>query len=422
MIGFRLRRTILLGIRSLLLHKLRSILTALGIIFGVSSVIAMLSIGEGAEYAAQEEIKRMGSENIILKSLKSSDDESGEQRELLVYGLTWKDFRQIRDTIPTSVTMVPMRFVPADARYKRASLKVQVVGTTPDYVDLGNVELRRGRFLSPNDAVAIRPVAVVGAHVARELFLAEDPLGAQFRVASHVFRIVGILEETGGATGTGGSQAEDRNTDVYVPLIALNKRFGDNIVRVVSGARSMERVELHQIIVAVDSDEHVGPTAKALRGLLAKSHPRHDYEIIVPLELLKQKERTKRIFNIVLGSIAAISLLVGGIGIMNIMLASITERTREIGIRRALGAKKRDIVMQFLVETVVLSTSGGVLGILLGVAVPYFVEMASGMKTIITVHSLILSFGISAGVGIIFGLYPANRAADMDPIEALRHE
>jgi len=181
-------------------------------------------------------------------------------------------------------------------------------------------------------------------------------------------------------------------------------------------------VELHQIIVSLLSDKDVPTTAAALRKLLARFHEKQDFEVLVPLELLEQKEKTKRIFNIVLGSIAAISLLVGGIGIMNIMLASIIERTREIGIRRALGAKKRDIQTQFLVETVVLSTSGGLFGIFLGIAIPFIVESASGMKTIVTAYSIVLSFGISAAVGVIFGIYPASRAAAMDPIEALRRE
>ncbi|MBN1443280.1 MAG: ABC transporter permease [Planctomycetes bacterium] len=428
MIAFRLRRIIVLGVRSLALHKLRSVLTALGIIFGVSSVISMLSIGEGANYEAQQEIKKLGSHNIILRSVKVSGKTGSdtEQTDVVAYGLTWKDYERIRETIHTATVLVPMRVVPEDSRFGRQSMEVRIVGTEPEYLKLGNVKLAsgRGRFIVPDDVTRIRPVAVLGAHVARSLFPTQDPLYQQLRLGEFYFKVVGVLDETGAATGTGGSQGEDRNRDVYVPLVTMNKRFGEMTVRVVSGTRSMEKVELHQIIVSLESDEErvVAPTAKSLRHTLARYHNEEDYEVMVPLELLQQKERTKRIFNIVLGSIAAISLLVGGIGIMNIMLASITERTREIGIRRALGAKRRDIVTQFLVETVVLSTLGGFFGIALGVAIPYVVEATSGMKTIVTLYSLVLSFGISAAVGVIFGLYPASRAAAMDPIEALRRE
>ena len=424
MIGYRLRRTIALGVRSLALHKLRSSLTVLGIVFGVSSVIAMLSIGEGANYEAQEEIKKLGSDNVILKSRKPSAEQSSgyENREALIYGLLWEDFRRIRETIPAVETLVPMRIVPSDGRYGKQVIDLQVVGTTPEYLPVANVRLARGRFLSESDLVTFNPVCVLGAAVARNLFPAVDPLGCHVKLGRYYFRVVGVLEPTGVATGIGGSEAQDRNKDVYVPLSSAEKRYGEYTVRISSGSRTMEKVELHQILLKVARDQDISAVAKSLRRLLDRFHDQQDFEVLVPLELLAQKERTKRIFNIVLGSIAAISLLVGGIGIMNIMLASILERTREIGIRRALGAKKRDIQTQFLVETVVLSTSGGLFGIFLGIAIPMVVESASGMKTVVTPQNIALSFSISAAVGVIFGLYPANRAAAMDPIEALRRE
>jgi putative ABC transport system permease protein len=424
---FRLYRTVQLGVRSLALHKLRSGLTVLGIIFGVSSVVAMLSIGEGANFEAQEEIKKLGSRNVIVRSAKPAEDQtSGMSRaEMLTYGITREDFRRLRDTLPTLRTLVPMRIHAADALYGRQTMGVQLVGTTPDYLEIANLRLARpadGRFVCTNDIATLRNVAVLGAYVAKNLFPAQDPIGTVVKVGPNYFEVVGILEETGAASGTGGAAAEDRNRNVYVPLTSVEKLYGDIFAREVSGSRIVEKVELTQLILAVGTEAEVAPTASAVRGLLGRSHPREDFEVVVPLELLLQREKTKRIFNVVLGSIAAISLLVGGIGIMNIMLASITERTREIGIRRALGAKRRDIALQFLVETVVLSTAGGLLGILLGVAVPHVVESTSGMKTIITPWSLAVSFTISAGVGVVFGLYPATRAASMDPIQALRHE
>ena len=424
MIRGSLLRTVSLGVRSLTLHKLRSALTVLGIIFGVSSVISMLSIGEGANFEAQEEIKKLGSQNVILKSKKPSEDVGSgyEQTEVTAYGLKRLDFERIEATLPTLKSLVPMRSIPVDGRYKQQKVDAQIVATTPEYFETTNLTLARGRFLTHNDLDMLRPICVLGSAAARSLYLAEDPLGTEVKLGVFYFRVVGVLEETGAATGTGGSESSDRNRDVYVPLTTALKRYGDLTVRITSGSQIREKVELHQIICSLTSDEAVPATAQALRGLLTRFHNKNDFEVLVPLELLEQKERTKRIFNIVLGSIAAISLLVGGIGIMNIMLASVLERTREIGVRRALGAKRRDIMLQFLVETVVLSTAGGILGVALGIAIPYVVEASSGMKTIVTPWSVLLSFGISAAVGVIFGLYPARRAAEMDPIEALRRE
>ncbi len=424
MVLYRFRRAISLGLRSLALHKLRSILTALGIIFGVSSVIAMLSIGEGASWAAQEEIKKLGSRNIIIKSMKPKEEEQAgvARSEVLEYGITWEDFTRLSKTIPGVRMALPLRIARVDGRRQTHRIDVQVIGTTMDLLEVANARLARGRFISPTDVSATSNACAIGAQVARSLFPAADPLGEEVRLGSNIYKVVGIMEETGAASGTGSLEVDDRNRDVYIPITTFDRRFGETLVRVVSGARHMERVEIHQVILAMESDESVPAAARAIRGLFERFHDRQDYDAVVPLELLIQKEETKRIFNIVLGSIAAISLVVGGIGIMNIMLATITERTREIGIRRALGAKRRDIVAQFLIETVVLSISGGLLGIVLGSAIPFVVEAMSSMKTIITPSSLILSFGISVAVGIVFGLYPARRAAMMDPIEALRRE
>ncbi len=424
MISIHFLRTVLLGIRSLALHKLRSALTVLGMIFGVASVIAMLSIGEGANFAAQEEIKKLGSQNIILKSIIPKEEgQAGVSRsEVVEYGLTYDDLHRLKGTVPAVRQIVPMRIVHTDGRYRQERLDVQAVGTVPELLEVSNTRVARGRFITSNDLDTKRAVCVLGSSVAQALFPVEDPLGNDVKIGTDYYKVIGITEPTGAATGTGGVEADDRNRDVYVPLTTLENYVGQIVVRIVSGSRHMEMVELHQIIVGLVSDQAVPLTAKALRSLLDRFHKKKDFDVLVPLELLQQKEQTKRIFNIVLGSIAAISLLVGGIGIMNIMLANITERTREIGIRRALGAKRRDIVSQFLVETVVLSTAGGLLGILLGVAIPFVVEATSGMKTIITPFSLILSFGISAAVGIIFGIYPATKASGLDPIEALRRE
>ncbi len=422
---YRVSRAVRLGSKSLLLHKLRSSLTVLGIVFGVSSVIAMLSIGEGAKWEQEQEIKRLGSDNIILRSVKPPQDrsESSANVRTLEYGLTYNDMEVIQRTIPGVDRVVAARIMRQMARYHDRALDSRIVGTVPEFLQSVNARVAEGRFLGALDEETGEAVCVIGAAVRDELFLVDDPIGAFVRVKGFYYRVIGTLAAAGGATGTGGAvAAEDRNRDIYIPLSTFRSNEGETIIRRTSGSFESERVELHQIIVNVTSVDQVVPIANSIRHILSAAHSREDYEVVVPLELLRQAARTQRIFQIVLGSIAAISLVVGGIGIMNIMLASVTERTREIGIRRALGAKKHDIVVQFLVETVVLSTAGGLLGLTLGIAIPIVVQEAAGMRTIVTAASLLLSFGISVSVGLIFGIYPASRAASLDPIEALRHE
>ncbi|HEX7010249.1 MAG TPA: FtsX-like permease family protein, partial [Phycisphaeraceae bacterium] len=254
---------------------------------------------------------------------------------------------------------------------------------------------------------------------ARRLLATEHTLGQSVRIGSDYFEVVGIVRSE---EGVDGLQTPDQAIDAYIPLRLAQERFGDITTRRSTGSFERERVELHQIIVEVESVDRVQPVAQAIEAMLARFHPKRDYRIDVPLALLRQAEATKRTFNIVLGSIASISLLVGGIGIMNIMLASVTERTREIGIRRAIGAKKRQIVGQFITEAVVLSTVGGLIGLGLGMLIPWVITLIAQMPTAITPYSLALAVGISMAVGVIFGGYPADRAANLDPIVALRHE
>jgi putative ABC transport system permease protein len=287
---------------------------------------------------------------------------------------------------------------------------------------VANHQVAEGRFFGHIDFRDKENVAVLGASTANQLFPFENPLGAIVKVGSEYFRIVGVMEEKTIETSPGEGQSAMSSNYLFIPISTARIWFGEYNTKVSSGSREMERVELHELQVRVRSTDLVVPTAHAVRAMLDMFHEDDDVKVIVPLELLEQARQTKRIFNIVLGSIAGISLLVGGIGIMNIMLATVTERTREIGIRRALGAKRNQVITQFIVETMVLSVTGGLLGIVLGVVAPKIVERFAEMKTIITAPSLVLAFGISAAVGIIFGLYPAWRAANMDPIEALRHE
>jgi putative ABC transport system permease protein len=427
-LSFQFLITVRLGIKSLMLHKLRSILTMLGIIFGVCSVIAMLAIGEGASYAAQEEIKKLGSENIILRSLKPAEDEklAGLGRGGTIdYGLTYQDGARIQSTIPGVRRVLPVRIIRESVLFGPNSVACQVLGTLPFYPEIVGLEVVRGRFLTETDERNMDNVCVLTVGLAQRLFPYQDPLDHSVKVDSFYYRVVGLVREQNlpeHRTQQSTMEGEPLDNNVYVPLSVSRTRFGEILIRRSAGGFEAEKVELHQLTVQMNDTAAVESADPQIKTLLGRFHARNDYEIVVPLQLLRQAERTKAIFNVVLGSIAAISLLVGGIGIMNIMLATVTERTREIGVRRALGAKRRDITLQFLVETVVLSVGGGLIGVALGVITPIVVSQLTDMKTIVTLWSVLLAFGISGAVGIVFGLYPAKAAAQLDPIEALRHE
>ena len=422
MIYFRLKRTLKLGIKSLWMHRLRSTLTALGIIFGVSSVIAMLAIGEGASQDAQEKIAQLGSHNIIIKTTKPSEGQSTvEQQTLQEYGLTYNDAERFRSAIPNVQVIVPNRRFSQQAQYRTSRISVEVIGTVPWYPEISSVRTKYGRFLSATDMQYKRGICVVDEKLINDLFGFDDPMGQDIKIASDYYRVVGIISEAT-TTTKGGNNAGANLGGIYIPLNTVQNRFGEMSIEMSAGTRTIERVELQEIIIKVEDIKQVPGTRQSVQTLMNRFHKKNDFEIIVPLELMRQAKDFQRIFTIVLGSIAAISLIVGGIGIMNIMLATVSERTREIGIRRALGAKKRDIIFQFLSETLILTLSGGVLGIILGSTIPYLVTLYGHMRTVITPTSLFLAFGISAAVGITFGLYPAYRAANMDPIESLRHE
>ena len=433
MFFFRFKRTFKLGTKSLWMHKLRSTLTMLGIIFGVSSVIAMLAIGEGASRDAQEKIAQLGSTNIIIKTVKPPEDQSavGQQQTLKEYGLTYADAERLRNGIPDVQVIVPNRRLSQQAQYRTRRVAIEVIGTVPWYPEISNVRLKYGRFLSSTDMHYKRVICAVDEKLVRELFAFDDPLGQDVKIASDYYRVVGVVTEQTSAQAASSFKDEDTSGAkkvganlgcIYIPLNTVRNRFGEMSLQISAGSRNIEKVELQEIIVKVREIDQVMGTRQSVQRLMSRFHKKNDYEITVPLELMRQAKEFQRIFTIVLGSIAAISLLVGGIGIMNIMLATVSERTREIGIRRALGAKKRDIIFQFLSETLILTLSGGILGIILGSLIPFFVTHFGQMRTVITTGSLVLAFGISAGVGIIFGLYPAYRAANMDPIESLRHE
>jgi putative ABC transport system permease protein len=421
---FRFKRTLKLGVKSLWMHRLRSTLTMLGIIFGVSSVVAMLAIGEGASRDAQEKISQLGSRNIIVKTVSPPEDKSsvGQQQTLKEYGLTYDDAERLQGAIPNVRVLVPNRRITEQALYRNHRISIEVIGTVPWYPEISSLRINYGRFITTTDTHYKQAICVIDDYVRQELFSFDDPLGQFVKVAGDYYRVVGIsTTQKEGASQEGSSGSNTGK--IYIPLTTAQTRFGDTTLQVASGGSpTLERVELQEIIIQAQTVDQVPATNASVQTVLKRFHRKNDYEIVVPLELMRRAKDVQRIFTIVLGSIAAISLLVGGIGIMNIMMATVSERTREIGIRRALGARKRDIVMQFLSETLILTLCGGVFGMAVGSLVPILVTYFGQMRTVITPGSLIMAFGISAAVGIAFGIYPAYRAANMDPIESLRHE
>ena len=412
------------SVRSLLMHKLRSLLTVLGLVFGVASVIVMLAVAEGASSEAQRQIEALGVTNIIARSTKPAEGvENTNWRDFsLTYGLTYEDMRRIRSTLHTVKSATPLREFVHKVRHVSQEMDARVVGIHPNYLDTNRLVLARGRFIDDDDLKFRRNVCVLGAEVASKLFRYESPIGKSIQVASRIsFRVVGVTQARNPSAGIGSSlAAQDYNMDVYIPLTTDRARIGEVLVNEEKGNFSAERLELSQITLQVEDKMEVQPTAEALKGLLMRFHPLQDYAVTVPLDLLEQARKTQRIFNFVLGATAAISLLVGGIGIMNIMLATVSERTQEIGIRRALGARQRDIIVQFLVETSVLSLLGTFIGLLVGLLAPSFVSWMSGMKTQVTPWAPAVAVLVSFTVGITFGIYPARQAARLDPIEALR--
>jgi len=343
---------------------------------------------------------------------------------ILNYGLKYSDYDRMIETIPTIRKVLPIREIRKQIRRGSYTIEGRVVGTTEEYADFNLLQIEKGRFLTASDNEKYENFAVLAADTAEKLFPYEDPIGQSIKLGSDYYTVIGATRKRESSAGIGGSlAAQDYNRDVYIPLNTCKLRFGERIIDNRSGSRQAEETQLTQITIQVGSMDEVLPTVPLIEAAYEPYHPKKDVEKTVPYDLLLAAQKQARQFTIILGTIAAISLLVGGIGIMNIMLATVTERTREIGIRRALGAKRRDITQQFLIETVVLAGVGGVLGVLLGFTIPmviiYFIP---DQKAVVTGASVMLSFSISVAVGILFGIYPAARAALMDPIEALRHE
>lgn len=434
-----IQQTIRLGLKSLLLQKMRSILAALGIFIGTTTVIWLVAMGEGVSYQAQQQIMELGATNIIVRTIEPSAQDGSERVKL--YGLTRADYGRILSNLPSETVLksVPIRELQRQFMVEDRMIDVKLVGCTVDYLELNRLGIARGRWIHAHDGR--ENLIVLADQTARRLFPLENPIGRKVRVESDVYTVIGQTQPRTASAAIGGSlDARDYSMDAYIPLETFRHRVGDQIMtRTGQGFNFKgEIVELTQITLTVADIDDVDQTAAIVENLLKKYHTKEDYAVVVPKELLQQAERTRAMFNALLVIIAGISLLVGGIGIMNIMLATVTERTREIGIRRALGAKRTDIIQQFLTETLVLTGGGGLLGVAVGLLCgPLFKTTRSlinyfspdilpptvqSLEPRIALWSVLLSVFISLGVGLLFGLYPARRAAMMNPIEALRHE
>ena len=421
--------TFRLGLTNLKLHKLRSLLTSLGIIFGVAAVICMLSISEGASADEMRMIKLLGTKNVIVNSIKPSATKEVAQgnTRLVEYGVTRDDVSIIEQTIPHIKHIVPLKTVAYQARHGEHEAAIRTIGTTPTFFKVVNIELEQGRALVSQDMSETSNICVIGQEVRRALFPAKDPMGETILIARYPnsvpFEVVGILRwlKTAGTPARGVEQ-RNLNNEILIPFSTAESQFGETTRKVGAGSREYIKMQYSGLYITADELVNVLPVSEMVERVFKHGHEDIDYEIKVPLarlELAKRKARNKKF---TLGFIAGISLLVGGIGIMNIMLATVTERTREIGIRRALGAKQRHIAVQFLVETVVLSTCGGMIGVLLGVTSAHLISQWAEWQTIVSLWSVVVSFCLSVLVGIFFGMYPAMSAAKLDPIEALRYE
>ena len=401
------------GIRSLLLHKLRSLLSILGIIFGVVAVVSMLSIGEGAKQEAIRQIELLGTNNIILRALKLTEYQEAKAQEKLSCGLILKDVEKIRAGCPLAREVVPVREVRAAIAEETENITPQIIATTGEYAAVKKLLLRKGRFLCRQDIERRNKVCVLGWDVASNMGIAGH-IGRKIKIEEDMFLVVGVLKRRHwSAAKNPVLSARDCNKNMFIPIGTDGSISG--------GFEDITR--LNEILVQVNDSSRVLEASNIIRRIVDRLHYGvEDYQLVIPQELLHQAQETQRVFNIVLGCIAGISLLVGGIGIMNIMLATVSERTREIGIRRAVGANQIDIVLQFLSEAILLTMIGGIVGILIGIGTARIIAICAGWKTGVTWWAVIASIFMSVLVGTFFGFYPAYKASKMNPITALRYE
>ncbi len=402
------------GFRSLMLHRLRSLLSTLGVLFGVVAVVAMLSIGEGAKQETLEQIEQLGMNNVIIRQIEMSEEQHIKAREKRSRGLTLDDARALEKGVKDVDIQAPVKVIEASITGTQSEISPEVLAVTRTYASIKNMHLAEGRFIADGDVYNKSLVCVLGAEVAKALGK-HGHVGQTVRIENLEFHVIGVLNAKSWSSGKSSAlTTRNLNKSVFIPLgseTALPKN------------QTNKNDGLSEIILQIDHRKQTLTALPAVRRILEISHGGiEDYQIVIPQELLHQADRTQQTFNLVLGSIAAISLLVGGIGIMNIMLATVSERTREIGIRRAVGANKMHIVVQFLTETLLLTLSGAILGVIVGVLFSILISYVAGWNTIVKPWSVLLSLTMATGVGLFSGLYPAFKAAAMNPIKALRHD
>jgi putative ABC transport system permease protein len=457
---FRYFHDIEIAVESIVSNKLKSMLTALGIIFGVAAVIAMLAIGKGAKQEIMDQMKMVGVNNILINPIvedksSSSSEDTEKQSKKFSRGLSMLDVEAIRETLPSVKRISPEISFNSVAMMNGVKYSAKLVGVSNDYFFLYNLPLVSGAVFNDYQEENGIQVCIIGANIRAKFFSKIDPIGQYIKFNGIWLKVIGVLQKTNvSLTGFEEKGVNVYNDNIYIPIQTMLMRFQNRALvntKLVSEASSnmmimggpggmgMSRVvvsssdastnaetnynQLDRIVVQVTETEQLNPTTEILSRMLTRRHTGvKDFEITVPELLLKQQERTKDIFNIVLGVIASISLLVGGIGIMNIMYASVMERIKEIGTRMAIGAKKMDIVVQFLSEAVLISVSGGFIGIFFGVIMAKLIEQIAGIMTIVSFFSIFIAFGVSAAVGVVFGYQPAKRASEKDPIESLRYE
>ncbi|MBM3727079.1 MAG: FtsX-like permease family protein [Acidobacteria bacterium] len=408
---------IYMGLSSLLVHKLRSLLTMLGMIFGVGAVVAMLSITAGAQKEMMSYIDLLGVNNIIIEAKEAVDRNELQARRAISPGLTFRDFRAIAENVQGIEALTPRkRFKPQRVLPKTSQEAPQLIGVEPSYLAINSLKVVEGRFFTEEDNSMSAPVCVLGESAKVNLLGYDNAVGKFVKINDTWLQVVGVLSQQATAdTDVEGVEVTNRNNLVIAPLNTVMRRFEDN--------NSYLRDEIDGIYIRVHNGTDSIETASVVNAILASTHKdAGDFNITVPAGLLEQRRRTNFIFSVVMLCIAGISLLVGGIGIMNIMLATVLERTREIGIRRAIGARQADIIRQFLTEAVLISIMGGSIGILFGFTLSKVIATAAGWSTVVTTSSIAVAFGVSVGIGLLFGIYPAVQAAKLDPIEAIRYE